>query len=60
VELYASGSYLAWEVVDRGRECNLGYLTAPGEIPVNRKPVYEEMMAEPRPGRPPMIADVLH
>ena len=58
IEFYAPG-YLALEAVGKGGEYDLNRLTEPDEIPFDRKPAYQKMMADLMAGRRPLCEDNL-
>lgn len=54
IEFYAPG-YLAVEAAGKGGEYDLRRLTEPDDIPFDRKPAYQRMMADLMAGgRPPL------
>lgn len=54
IEFYVPG-YVALEATGKGREYCLSCLTEPDDIPFDRKPAYQRMMAHLMAGRRPPL-----
>ena len=54
IEFYAPG-YLALEAAGKGGEYDLSRLTEPDDIPFDRKPSYQRMMADLMAGGRPLF-----
>ncbi|KAJ5198445.1 uncharacterized protein N7498_007562 [Penicillium cinerascens] len=57
IEFYAPG-YLALEAAGKGGEYDLSRLTEPDDIPFDRKPSYQRMMADLMAGGRPLFEDI--